>query len=186
MKHYPNIGKMCDTLREVSEKIPGPAGPAEFKRLVQEHFEFTPQQADVYVSTVMSRNLADSADNAKTNADALYGPWTRMQQTGNSPGWMKTVTETWHFRDNLTYEHKMESYAGAMTTGPFFQSSYSSPSINVDSGIWAPSDAVRPEGVDVAIISFTAAPKRLHCRWAGPDGRLQTKFSIHGSIFILE
>ena len=134
MKHFPNIGSMCAWLRVASKELPGYAGREELKRQVQEQLEFTPQQADVYVTTLLSRNLEDSPDNAKANADALFGTWTWMEQTGNPLGWMKTVTETWHFRDDLNYEHKIKSYAGAVTTGPFFQSSYSSPSVNIDRG----------------------------------------------------
>jgi beta-lactamase class A len=186
MRHFGNIGKMCDLLLLISKELPGEAGREVFKRQVQEQFEFTPQQAEVYVATLLSRNSESSPDNAKTNAYALLGAWKRGEQTGNPLGWMKTVTETWDFRDDLSYEHKIESYAGAVTSGPFFQSSYSSPSSNVDRGIWAPSDVVLPEGVDVAIISLTAAPKRLRCRWAGPNGRVQTKLSIYGSIFTWE
>jgi hypothetical protein len=186
MRHFRDIGSLCEVLRVVSKELPGYSGQEEFKRQFQEQFEFTPQQADVYVTTLLSRNLEDSPDNAKTNAYALFGTWTHMTQTGNPLGWMKTVTETWHFGDDLNYEHKIESYAGAVTTGPFFQSSYSSPSSTVDRGIWAPSDAVWPEGVSVAIISLTAAPQRLRCRWAGPAGRLQTQLSVYGKVLVKE
>ena len=186
MRHFANIGKMCDLLLLIGKELPGDAGREQFKLQVQEKFEFTPQQADVYVSTLLSQNSETSPDNARINADALLGAWKRGEQTGVPLGWMKTVTDTWDFRDDLSYEHKIESYAGAVTTGPFFQSSYSSPRSNVDRGFWAPSDVLLPEGIDVAIISFTAAPKRLKCRWAGPDGRIQTKFSINGSIFTWE
>jgi hypothetical protein len=186
MRHFATIETMCDLLRLISKELPGDAGRKQFKLQLREQFEFTPQQADVYVATVLSSNSENSPDNAKMNADALIGAWKREEQTGSPLGLMKTVTETWDFRDDLRYEHKLESYTGAVTTGPFFQSSYSSPKSNIDRGIWAPSDVVQPGGVDVAIISFTAAPTKLKCRWAGPDGRIQTKFSVYGSIFTWE
>jgi hypothetical protein len=133
---------------------------------------------------LLSRNSEDSPDNAATNARYLVGTWKYGEQTGNPMGWMKTLTETWNFRNDLDYEHRIESYEGATTTGPFFQSSYSRPTSKIDRGIWVPSDVVQPDRIDLAIISFTEQPKRLTCYWAGPDGRLQTRLSIYGSVFV--
>jgi hypothetical protein len=47
------------------------------------------------------------------------------------------MKETWKFNVDLTYEHTTERYEGGITTGPFFQSSYSRPTriVNVAFGL---------------------------------------------------
>jgi len=55
------------------------------------------------------------------------------------------MKETWQFSDDLTYEHKIERYESAITTGPFFQSSYSQPQISLERSIWAPPDTTLDE-----------------------------------------
>jgi hypothetical protein len=61
---------------------------------------------------------------------------------GSVSGWLSTMKETSLFNIDLTYEHKIERYDSSITTGPFFQSSYSSPKISLERGIWTPSDNI--------------------------------------------
>ena len=184
MKTFVDVERMRVALQVFSKQHPGAAGRKEFERFAVEHLELTLAQAEIYAAVLLSRNLDDSPDSAATNAYDLLGTWQRMHQTGNPSGWMRTVTETWDFRDNLTYEHTVESYTGAVASSPIFQGSYSHPTSNVDGGNWAPSDLVQPGRISLALISRTAAPKRVKCDWAGPDGEPQSKISILGSTFL--
>ena len=64
--------------------------------------------------------------------------WIRSEQEGNVGGWLSTTKETWQFNDDLTYGHKIERYEQSISTGPFFQSSYSRPKMSLERGIWGP------------------------------------------------
>lgn len=80
-----------------------------------------------------------------TNGLRVTGSWIRGEQEGNVGGWLSTMKETWKFNDDLTYEHKIERYDSSISTGPFFQSSYSQPKISLEDGIWAPPDTILDE-----------------------------------------
>jgi hypothetical protein len=101
---------------------------------------FTDAQAELYTSTVLSQNQEGSADAVMTNGTRITGTWILSEQEGNVGSWQSTMRETWLFNIDLTYEHKIERYDSSITTGPFFQSSYSRPKMSLQRGIWAPSD----------------------------------------------
>ena len=69
---------------------------------------------------------------------------TRSKKNSDSPQ-TRQMKETWRFNDDLTDERKIERYESAITTGPFFQSSYSRPNISLERGIWAPPDTTLDE-----------------------------------------
>jgi hypothetical protein len=102
-------------------------------------------QADLYTSTVLCQNAEASADCVVTNGVRVIGSWVRGEQEGNVGGWLSTMKETWRFNEDLTYEHKIERYESGITTGPFFQSSYSRPEMSLERGIWAPPDTTLDE-----------------------------------------
>jgi hypothetical protein len=55
-----------------------------------------------------------------TNGSGVIGSWIHGEQEGNVGGWLSTMKETWQFKDDLTYERKIERYDSSITTGPFF------------------------------------------------------------------
>ena len=118
--------------------------PAFINALTKE-LGFTREQAELYTSTVLGQNKEDFADRVMANGSRVIGSWIRGEQQGNVGSWLSTMKETWQFKDDLTYEHKIERYDSSITSGPFFQSSYSSPKISVERGIWAPPDTMLDE-----------------------------------------
>ena len=90
------------------------------------------------------------------NAGHIVGSWIRGEQEGTVGSWLSTMKETWKFNVDLTYEHTTERYEGGITTGPFFQSSYSRPTGSVQRGIWAPPDWIRDQ-LDLFVMSSLMA-----------------------------
>jgi len=111
-----------------------------FVSVLKKELGFTTEQAELYASTVLGQNKEEFADCVMTNGSRVIGSWIRGEQEGNVGGWLSTMNETWLFNIDLTYEHKVERYDSSITTGPFFQSSYSRPKTSLERGIWAPSD----------------------------------------------
>jgi len=118
---------------------------AAFVYALQKELGVTTGQAELYTSTMLSQNAESFADCIMTNGSRVTGSWVRGEQEGNVGGWLSTVKETWQFNTDLTYEHKIEGYDSSITTGPFFQSSYSRPKMSLERGIWAPSDTTRDQ-----------------------------------------
>lgn len=75
------------------------------------------------------------ADCVMTNGSHVAGSWIRGEQEGNVGRWLSTIKEIWRFDLDLTYEHKIERYDSAITTGPFLQSSYLRPKMSLERGI---------------------------------------------------
>lgn len=135
-----------------------------FVYVLKKELGFTETQAELYTSMVLGQNAETSADCVMTNGLRVIGSWVRGEQEGNVGGWLSTMKETWQFNDDLTYEHKIERYESAITTGPFFQSSYSRPDINLERGI--------SNGKWGLIFTFDIAlgRKKLSGSWRGPCG----------------
>ena len=95
-----------------------------------------------------------------TNASHIVGGWVRGEQEGAVGSWLSTMKEIWKFNIDLTYEHKIERYEGGITTGPFFQSSYSRPTGSVQSGIWAPPDWIRDQ-LDLFVMSLDGFARQM-------------------------
>jgi hypothetical protein len=115
---------------------------AAFINALKKELGFTAEQAELYTSTVLGQNSQEFADCVMTNGSRVIGSWVRGEQQGNVGSWLSTMKETWQFNQDLTYEHRIERYDSSITTGPFFQSSYSSPKTSVERGIWAPPDTM--------------------------------------------
>jgi len=145
MDNFRDLSALHGLLRSAYEKCAAEERRAAFAYALQKELGFTTAQAELYTSTVLGQNAEGSADCVMTNGLRVIGSWVRGEQEGNVGGWLSTMKETWQFNDDLTYEHKTERHESAITTGPFFQSSYSSPNINLERGIWAPPDTTLDE-----------------------------------------
>jgi len=92
------------------------------------------------------------------------------------------MKETWKFNVDLTYEHTTERYEGGITTGPFFQSSYSRPTGSVQHGIWAPPDWIR-EQLDLFLISSDGDARQMKLEWVDNTNYDYRACSIDGQRF---
>ena len=145
------------------EKVAPEARRAELSRFL-EGWGFTVNQASLYASTVLCRNAEGSADWVRTNAFNVSRSWVRGEQQGNVGSWLSTMKETWKFNIDLTYEHKIERYESSISTGPFFQSSYSRPTESVKRGIWAPPDWIRDQ-LDLFVMSSDGFARQMKLEW---------------------
>jgi hypothetical protein len=112
----------------------------------------------------------------------VIGSWIRGEQEGNVGGWLSTVKETWQFKDDLTYEHKIERYDSSITTGPFFQSSYSSPKMSLERGIWAPPDTMLDE-LKLFVMSTDGFARPVSFEWIDKETYNYQSCSIKGVRF---
>jgi hypothetical protein len=141
MNYFRDVSALHDLLAMLSEKEPAETRRAALSRFLEE-WGFTPDQASLFASIVLDQNAEGSANSVMTNGTRISGSWILMEQEGNVGSWQSTMKETWLFNIDLTYEHKVESYDSTITTGPFFQSSFSRPKMSLQRGIWAPSDNI--------------------------------------------
>jgi len=144
MNYFRDVSALHDLLAVLYEKEPAETRRARLSRFLEE-WGFTPDQSSLFASTVLGQNAEGSADSVRTNGLRVTGSWIRGEQEGNVGSWLSTVKETWQFDVDLTYEHKIERYDSSITTGPFFQSSYSRPKMSLERGIWAPPDTTLDE-----------------------------------------
>jgi hypothetical protein len=143
MDNWRDLSALHGLLRSAYQKYPAEEERrAAFAYALKKELGFTTEQAELYTSTVLGQNAEGSADSVMTNGMRVTGSWIRGEQEGNVGSWLSTMKETWQFNIDLTYEHKVERYDSSITTGPFFQSSYSRPKISLERGIWAPSDNI--------------------------------------------
>jgi hypothetical protein len=140
MNYFRDVAALHNVLTALYKNAPSEARRATLSRFLEKEWEFTPDHASLFASTVLDQNAEGSADSVMTNGMRVTGSWIRGEQEGNVGSWLSTMKETWRFDIDLTYEHKIERYDSSITTGPFFQSSYSRPNMSLERGIWAPSD----------------------------------------------
>ena len=139
----------------------GDVGRRLFKAALETNLGFDARQAELYSSTVLSRNSNGSASFVARHAYRLAGRWMRCEDRGSAGNLVVMKTETWRFEEDLTYEHKLESYEGSVSP---FGSSYSLPTSSSEYGVWAPSD--QPEDTfTVVIISRAGHCRRLAVEW---------------------
>ena len=123
MNYFRDVSALHNVLAVLYRDAPSEARRATLARFLEE-WGFTPEQASLFASTVLSRDAEGSADWTATNAGHIIGSWVRGEQEGAVGSWLSTMKEAWTFNVDLTYEHKTERYDSSITTGPFFQSSY--------------------------------------------------------------
>ena len=174
-------GLVCSAYRK--------CGPEErhaaFVYALQKELGFTTEQAELYTSTVLSQNAESFADCIMTNGSRVTGSWVRGEQQGNVGGWLSTMKETWQFNIDLTYEHKIERYDSSITTGPFFQSSYSRPKMSLERGIWAPSDTMSDE-LTLFAMSTDGFARSVMLEWIEKTTYNYRACSINGTRFTRE
>lgn len=153
-----------------------------FVNALKKELGFSEEQAELYTSTVLGQNEQSFADCVMTNGSRVIGTWVRGEQEGNVGSWLSTMKESWQFNDNLTYEHKIERYDSSITTGPFFQSSYSSPKISLERGIWAPPDTMLDE-LKLFVMSTDGFARCIKFQWIEKETYNYRSCSINGTRF---
>ena len=83
MNYFRDVSALHDVLGVLYEKAPSETRHAELSRLLEE-WGFTPDQASLYASTVLSRNAEGSADWIATNAGHIVGSWIRASRKARS------------------------------------------------------------------------------------------------------
>jgi hypothetical protein len=141
------------------------AVPREARRAfivtVLERWEFAREPASLCADAVLGQNDDGSAGRAAANARRVSGSWVRGEQQGMAAAALRTMKETWKFKDDLTYAHKVESYEGYSSP---FGSSYSLPKSSVEQGIWAPTDW-DSDRLDLFVMPFDGTARRVALEW---------------------
>ena len=182
MKNFNDLPALRSVLQELYKK--GPLDPERrrevFVDFLQQQLDLTKDDASLYASTVLTRNAEGSADWVGFAAIKMFGKWIRMSQEGMAAAWLKSVTESWEFSDDLMCEYKLETYEGYTSA---FGSSYSRPSSRRTAFIWAPSDSCS-ENLDVVIVPLDGGLARtLKFAWLDQEV-FPHKCSINGDAFV--
>jgi hypothetical protein len=165
MFNFKSVEALQSVLKTVYREQPGPGGVALFAAALQEHFDFTPEQARRYSESVLTANSEDSADAVHRNASRLVGQWSSGSSAGSAGTLVVSNMETWTFSDNLTYEHKYESYEGYVSP---FGGGYSSPRSRSSRGTWAPSDAPTSP-FKIILIDESGDCRNASIEWTAPE-----------------
>jgi hypothetical protein len=181
MNYFRDVSGLHNALDLLYQNAPSEPRSATLVRLLEE-WGFTPDQASLFASTVLLRDAEGSADWVTINAGHIIGSWVRSEQEGNVGSWLSTMNETWTFKVDLTYEHKIERYDSSITTGPFFQSSYSRPTGSVQSGVWAPPDWIRDQ-LDLFVMSSDGFARQMRWEWIDNSNYDYRACSIDGQRF---
>ena len=181
MNYFRDVSALHEVLAALYKDPPAEARRATLSGFLEE-WGFTPDQASLFASTVLCRNAEGSADWTAINAGHILGSWVRGQQEGAVGAWLSTIKETWTFSVDLTYEHKIEKYDSSITTGPFFQSSYSRPTGSVQSGIWAPPDWIRDQ-LELFVMSSNGFARQMKWEWIDNSNCDFKASSIDGQRF---
>jgi hypothetical protein len=182
MNYFRDVSALHDVLNALHKNAPSEERRATLAQFLEKEWGFTPDQASLFASTVLLRNAEGSADWTAINASHIVGSWVRGEQEGNVGSWLSTMKETWTFNVDLTYEHKIERYDSSITTGPLFQSSYSRPTANVQSGIWAPPDWIRDQ-IDLFVMSSGGFARQMKWEWIDNSNYDYRGCSIDGQRF---
>jgi len=164
MNYFHDVSALHRVLGVLYRDVPSDERRATLSRFLEKVYGFTPDQASLFASTVLDQDAEGSADWVRTNGLRVTGSWIRGEQEGNVGGWLSTMKETWQFDIDLTYEHKIERYDSSITTGPFFQSSYSRPKMSLERGVWAPSDN-RLDQLKLFVMSTEGFARPMMLEW---------------------
>jgi hypothetical protein len=164
MNYLRDLSALHRVLGVVYRDVPSDERRATLSRFLEGECGFTADQASLFTSTVLDQNAESSADAVMTNGMRVAGSWIRGEQEGNVGSWLSTMKETWLFNNDLTYEHKIERYDSSITTGPFFQSSYSRPKVSLERGIWAPSDNILDQ-LTLFVMSAEGFARSMMLEW---------------------
>jgi hypothetical protein len=180
MMNFRDVAALGDLLRKMHE-ISGEQEYAQalLANRLEAKMDFTPDQAKLYASTVLSRNVDRLAESMITNAGKVIGTWIRTTQSGIPGGWLKTMLETWEFQWGLEFEHKTqtdESYVNPFGGG------FSRPTSWSERGMWAPSDSEPGKELYVVVIANGIA-RQLQLIWTD-DSAKPRQFSIGGTVYV--
>ncbi|MFL6500197.1 MAG: hypothetical protein ACJ8LL_05710 [Candidatus Udaeobacter sp.] len=92
------------------------------------------------------------------------------------------MKETWKFNIDLTYVHKIEKYESNISTGPFFQSSYSRPTTDSEWGVWAPPDTTADQ-LRLFLMSSSGSARYMTLEWVDNRNCDYKACSIGGNRF---
>lgn len=180
IKEFKDINALVRALSATYRIGEGDVGRSAFRMDLQTVLDFDARQAELYSSTVLSNNSNGSASFVSRNAYRLSGRWHRGDSRGSAGNLVVSKTETWLFEEDLTYEHKFESYEGYVSP---FGSSYSLPKSSSENGIWAPSDQPG-DTFKVVAISRTGLCRRFEVEWLDSAAAMPQACSIDRSRFI--
>jgi hypothetical protein len=181
VKNFTDIGALRGALQDVYERLPSEPERrlSDFAGILEAQLNFTKEDAAVYASIVLTRNAAGSSDWAGWNAIKVFGTWMRMSQEGMAAALLKSETETWKFSEDLTCEHKWETYEGYVSS---FGSSYSVPSSKRQLFAWASSD-LEDQSLKIVIVSPNGGSHVLTFVWLDEE-IVHRKCSINGETFM--
>jgi hypothetical protein len=184
MRYFVDVAALRRFLDAAYKGAPGAAGQAQLV-YVLESWDYSNEQATLCASVVLSQNDEGSAARVVQNIAELVGSWVRGTMQGSASTYLKTMQETWEFRDDLTYSHKYQSYEGGSAgVWPNFQTSYSKPSSSTEWGVWAPADWRDPNGkLFLVTISEGGRARRLEHRWTDNAPYYHRGCSIDGEPF---
>jgi hypothetical protein len=178
MLNFANIEALHSVLSAIYKAQEGLAGVALFQEMLQRELHFSLQQAEKYARTVLTRNSNGSADFVNMNAYKLAGTWSSGNSKGSAGNLLVTKTESWIFREDLTYEHKNESYEGYVSP---LGGGYSRPRSSSAYGIWAPSDVVSSD-ISIVMIKSDGIPLMHSITWQ-PDENMPQGMLFDGKHF---
>jgi len=178
---FDDISALHHTLRVAYEQVPSEGRHAYLLQCL-ESWGLSKEQAQLCASNLLTQNVQGSADFARTNAMHVMGSWVRGEQEGAVGSWLSTMKETWKFNIDLTYVHKIERYESSISTGPFFQSSYSRPTTDSEWGVWAPPDTIVDQ-LKLFLMSSSRSARCMTFEWLDNRNGDYKAFSIVGNRF---
>jgi hypothetical protein len=158
MKRFKDLSALVGVLNKIYELKPGIEGRKIFSAALEQHFELITNQAELFAESVLTKNSEVSAQCVKENGWKIQGRWKHLEQQGNPSAYMSTSSETWVFRDNLTYEHKYETYKEYVDPFGFSYSGF--PKNDPEIGQWAPSDS-SDDVFKIVLVTSTGSTKQL-------------------------
>lgn len=179
MKNFKDISSLHAVLSAVYTVGEGAVGRSAFTEFLREQFQFDVHQAELYSSTVLSRNSNGSADWVSMNGYKVAGEWARGDMSGSAGNLLVTKTETWQFNEDLTYQHTHERYEGYVSP---FGGSYSRPSSSSELGIWAPSDQLADE-ICIVAMALSGRCRPIRFGWLGSTQTIPRSCMLDGERF---
>jgi len=181
VKNFTDISALRGALQEVYQRLPSQPEQrlSEFVAILENQLDFTKEDAAAYASIVLTRNAEGSSYWVCSSAINILGTWLRMSQEGMPAALLKSETETWQFSEDLTCEHKLESYEGYVSP---FGSSYSVPSSRSQLFAWACSD-LKSEDLKVVVVSPNGGSRVLTFVFLDTP-IFPKKCSINGDTFL--
>jgi len=179
MQNFVDMPALHDFLNSIYECQEGEPGQKLLKEELIKQLQFTEAQAQLYSSTVLTKNSNGSADWVNMNAGKMLGSWVHIDQY-SSAGYMNSKTDSWVFNEDLTYQHKIEKYESSLSLGAFQNFSMSSnPTPTISFGIWAPSDRLE-QTFNVVIIASSGYASILKVAWPNDKDFICKSCTIDG------